>query len=152
MWSIRVSDGDRCNDWVITLMVSQIAKFMGPTWGPPGSCWLQMCPMLAPWTLLPRLARQLPEGLHLHTNTAFVCFRQRFHSISSNIMRSQRWTGVDYYKSGKNRTERMLNLFTLNCLPLIFTIDHVVCRLGFPVIFRCLPCLTHLTAVTPTKS
>ena len=28
-------------------MVSQIAKFMGPTWGPPGSCRPQMGPMLA---------------------------------------------------------------------------------------------------------
>ena len=25
---------------------------MGPAWGPPGSCWTQMGPMLAPWTLL----------------------------------------------------------------------------------------------------
>ena len=33
-------------------MPSQIAKFMGPTWGQPGSCRPQMCPMLAPWTLL----------------------------------------------------------------------------------------------------
>ena len=31
---------------------SQIAKFMGPTWGPPGSCRPQMGPVLAPWTLL----------------------------------------------------------------------------------------------------
>ena len=31
---------------------TQIAKFMGPTWGPPGSCRSQMGPMLAPWTLL----------------------------------------------------------------------------------------------------
>ena len=31
---------------------TQIAKFMGPTWGPPGSCWPQMGPMLAPLTLL----------------------------------------------------------------------------------------------------
>ena len=30
----------------------QIAISMGPTWGPPGSCRLQMGPMLAPWTLL----------------------------------------------------------------------------------------------------
>ena len=30
----------------------QIAKFMGPTWGPPRSCRPQMGPMLAPWTLL----------------------------------------------------------------------------------------------------
>ena len=28
----------------------QIARFMGPTWGPPGSCWTQMSPILAPWT------------------------------------------------------------------------------------------------------
>ena len=33
-------------------MFTQIAKFMGPTWGPPGSCWPQMGPMLAQWTLL----------------------------------------------------------------------------------------------------
>ena len=31
---------------------SQIAKFMGPTWDPPGSCRPQIGPMLAPWTLL----------------------------------------------------------------------------------------------------
>ena len=29
-----------------------MANFMGPTWGPPGSCRPQMGPMLAPWTLL----------------------------------------------------------------------------------------------------
>ena len=32
--------------------MSQIAQFMGPTWGPPGSCRPQVGPMLAPWTLL----------------------------------------------------------------------------------------------------
>ena len=31
---------------------SQIARFIGPTWGPPGSCRSQMGPMLATWTLL----------------------------------------------------------------------------------------------------
>ena len=34
------------------LSVSLIARFMGPTWGPPGSCRPQMGPMLAPRTLL----------------------------------------------------------------------------------------------------
>ena len=34
------------------LIYAQIAKFMGPTWGPPGSCRPQVGPMLAPWTLL----------------------------------------------------------------------------------------------------
>ena len=31
--------------WVACLAWSQIAKFMGPTWGPSGSCWPQMGPM-----------------------------------------------------------------------------------------------------------
>ena len=31
---------------------SQIARFMGPAWGPPGSCRPQMGPVLAPRTLL----------------------------------------------------------------------------------------------------
>ena len=34
------------------LVTPQIAKFMGPTWGPTGSCRPQMGPMLVPWTLL----------------------------------------------------------------------------------------------------
>ena len=34
------------------LNTTQIAKFMGPPWGPPGSCRPQMGPMLAPRTLL----------------------------------------------------------------------------------------------------
>ena len=38
-----------------TTNVPQIARFMGPTWGPPGSCRPQMGPMLAPRTLLSRV-------------------------------------------------------------------------------------------------
>ena len=33
-------------------VATQIAKFMGPTWGPPGSCRPQMGPMSVPWTFL----------------------------------------------------------------------------------------------------
>ena len=42
-------------DWIHTqakFVVTQIARFMGPTWGPPGPCRPQMDSMLAPWTLL----------------------------------------------------------------------------------------------------
>ena len=42
--------------WMISMFswyITQIAKPMWPTWGPPGSCRPQMSPMLAPWTLLP---------------------------------------------------------------------------------------------------
>ena len=37
---------------IVSSIHSQRAKFMGPIWGPPGSCRPQMGPMLAPWTLL----------------------------------------------------------------------------------------------------
>ena len=36
----------------IESIASKIVKFMGQTLGPPGSCWPQMGPMLALWTLL----------------------------------------------------------------------------------------------------
>ena len=41
-----------CLGWIS--ISTQIAKFMGPTWGPPGSCRPQMGPILAPWILLTR--------------------------------------------------------------------------------------------------
>ena len=36
-------------------IISQIARFMRPTWSPPGANRAQVGPMLAPWTLLPEL-------------------------------------------------------------------------------------------------
>ena len=48
-------------------MKAQIAKFMGPTWGPPGSCWPQMGPILAPWTLLSGCG--LDSITHMHWTT-----------------------------------------------------------------------------------
>ena len=51
IWALRYSlDPEIWRD------TSQITKFMGPTWGPTGSCRPQMGPMLAPWTLLSGLA------------------------------------------------------------------------------------------------
>ena len=43
--------GNQC--WRIRYVIhTQIAKFLGPTWSPPGSCRPQMGPMFVPWTLL----------------------------------------------------------------------------------------------------
>ena len=36
----------------LTMLISLIAKFMGPTWGPSGADRTQVGPMLVPWTLL----------------------------------------------------------------------------------------------------
>ena len=40
------------NSTTVFILKTQIAEFMGPTWGPPGSFRPQMGPMLAPWILL----------------------------------------------------------------------------------------------------
>ena len=54
-------------------MAAQIAKFMGPTWGPPGSCG----PQVAPWTLLSGR-----EGIESQPQSRGLWARQR-----------KRWTG-----------------------------------------------------------
>ena len=46
--------------------ISQIAKFMGPTWGPSGADRTQVDPMLAPWTLLSGIGR-----VHKHRSKLF---------------------------------------------------------------------------------
>ena len=51
-WIITSSGVTYMGSFIHTLMLSQIAKLMQSTWGPPGSCRPQMGPMLAPWTLL----------------------------------------------------------------------------------------------------
>ena len=43
---------------IIKKEMAHIAKFMGPTWGPSGTCRPQMGPILAPWTLL--------SGIYVH--------------------------------------------------------------------------------------
>ena len=40
-------------------MLSLIARFMGPTWGPSGADRIQVGPMLAPWPLLSGLFRHI---------------------------------------------------------------------------------------------
>ena len=43
----------RVSNWhTTTSLPFLIARFMGPTWGPPGADRTQVGPMLAPWTLL----------------------------------------------------------------------------------------------------
>ena len=44
---------------------TQIAKFMGPTCGPPGSSRPQMGPMLSPWTLLSRMMSWHGNTFHI---------------------------------------------------------------------------------------
>ena len=50
---------------------TQIAKLMGSTWGPPGSCRPQIWPMLAPWTLQSPWC-SLPLLKHLSCRIVFL--------------------------------------------------------------------------------
>ena len=52
LWAHVVVQGDGVQASAHLWPNTQIAKFMGPTWGPPGPCRPQMGPMLAPRTLL----------------------------------------------------------------------------------------------------
>ena len=45
---------DNCKDCSAHSVTTMIARFMGPTWGPPGTNRTQVGPMLAPWSLLSR--------------------------------------------------------------------------------------------------
>ena len=68
---------------------SQIARFMGPTWGPPGSCWPQVGPMLAPINLAIRDWLQAGERL--------LCFRTVFYSF---LHLSNETSNITHYKKG----------------------------------------------------
>ena len=46
---------------------SQIAKFLGPTRGPPGSYRPQMDPMMTPWTLQSGMLCIIPQMHHINT-------------------------------------------------------------------------------------
>ena len=63
---------------------SQIAKFMGPSWGPPGFCRPQMGPMLAPWILQSGI-RLMPCGHDMR------CWD---FTVTSNYARCPTSTGI----------------------------------------------------------
>ena len=73
-----------------TMLLTQIAKFMEPTWGPPGSCRPQMGLMLAPPNLAIRVAMFLYCGCWLPgTNSAVLPFRSLATKFFTNWLTSQ---------------------------------------------------------------
>ena len=72
--------------WAFLSSIPQVAKFMWPTWGPPGSCRPKVGPMLAPWTLLSgtctwsevrawMLCNYIPQ-LSVTSNYSFIPYNQ----------------------------------------------------------------------------
>ena len=68
------------------------ARFMGPTWGPPGACRPQVGPMLAPWILLS--GKPQPDKILMITSpTAHMCIsstQQVYHSHNVLAWKSMR--------------------------------------------------------------
>ena len=78
LWWLLLQTGCQdCSQVMSTRVTSQIAKFMGPRWDPPGSCRPLMGPILAPWTLLSGIpysssTYQVLHGTHKWMADAFV--------------------------------------------------------------------------------
>ena len=86
------------NMWQACGNSTQIAKFMGPTWGPPGSCQPLMGPKLAPWTLLLGLWCLICENLNDTLDES---------SSTGQIMSSliAWYMGPTWGQTGANRTQ-----------------------------------------------
>ena len=69
-------------------MTSQIAKFMGPTWDPPGCCRPQMGPSLAPLNLISGIVQNGQCGLEKSLATSNVSIWNRKHHTFSPCMLS----------------------------------------------------------------
>ena len=81
----------------MTVTSLQIAKFMGPTRGPPGSCRPQMDPVLAPWTLLSGSICKLLLfffffDLHWHVAATPLLYIERCLSSNSSLFCTYHFT------------------------------------------------------------
>ena len=91
---------------LVSSPIPQIAKFLGPTWGPPGSCRPQMGPMLAPWTLLSVAGLTKPPSKLRYR----VCKWIQNHAPNHEAIRS--YTGI-YPASSVRRHALMSPLYKM---------------------------------------
>ena len=68
-------------------LTTQIAKFIGPTWCPPGSCRPQVGPMLAPWTLLSGHQGELM----VHVCCGATCLSHKAHGMHRRLLHKYLW-------------------------------------------------------------
>ena len=81
---------DGANKGTSTTIISLIAMFLGPAWGPSGADRTQVGPMLAPWTLLSGLSAKYSQNSY---NTIMV---------PRNTMRCH-YNTVNFLKNSHNR-------------------------------------------------
>ena len=96
-------------DDLVVQRATQIARFMGPTWGPSGAARAQVGPMLAPWTLLsgkgfssPGIDLVLPENSafnqrRVNETCKFIYFYFILFHISAVYIITNDWKGASCY-------------------------------------------------------
>ena len=75
-----------CYPWPILVIGSLIARFLGPTWGPPGAERTQVGP-LSPWTLLSGILLCPAPSIHLSVPQSVCPSRPCYQSTTHNIQR-----------------------------------------------------------------
>ena len=95
-WQQCYHDACLISEWSDKSEPTQIAKFMGPTWDPPGSCQPQMGPMLAPWTLISGYILQLRDLIWFlirlwHGNTFHTLPALCEGNHNGNVLCNQLW-------------------------------------------------------------
>ena len=93
---------------------TQIAKFMGPTWGPPGSCGPQMGPMLTPWSFLLGYIYE-----------CFITFRCRMPCffVQPNVSTCNVGPcGAEYYLENMKNYLRFLSFFNIEMVQMVVEI------------------------------
>ena len=132
---MRLKERDESNRRIMLLLslykdfhlssTSQI-KFMGPTWGPSGSCQTQMGPMLAPWTLLSGLSLSSHEtNAHLLIKHTGIWLWYNFNSQPSYTFPN--------YQNIKNVTDTNPMLPTTYWKILCWS-QHIICAADIEIL------------------
>ena len=104
-------------NWILEVLISvlcrhaistQIVRFMGPMWGPPGADRTQVGPMLAPWTLLsgyviPWWLSHLPLVPHICASVNYVSTGSG-NGLSPIWHQAITWTDANLLSIGPLRT------------------------------------------------
>ena len=110
------------------LLISQTARFMGPTWGPSGSCRPQMGLVLAPWTLLSGMGQW---ALHLeHQNRCKLLFSMSFITVlRKNIDRNMRLQSCIWIRAVTSNDDMELYPISNSCNKVTLSLTSLDCYL-----------------------
>ena len=104
----------------------QKTKFMGPAWGPPGSCRSQMGPMLAPWTLLSGTLHNPCMMLYVHSEHTYFFNQELWGRREVEVATRGIYLNMNDLTDAKNSPGCCLAItYTGNLMHRIFTKCHI---------------------------